>query len=89
MPIKFQVFAGATEMTDPSIVVQPLTATQAECSGGPTDTIELTLTGATSLRYGGGHFIFNWKTPKKAGYCYIVTVTVTNGTSLSANFELR
>jgi alpha-tubulin suppressor-like RCC1 family protein len=89
VPIKFQVFAGATELTDSSIVVQPLTATQAACSGGPTDTIELTATGGTSLRYGGGHFIFNWKTPKMPGYCYSVTVRFTNGGSLSANFELR
>jgi len=88
VPIKFQVFAGATELTDSSIV-QPLTATQAPCSGGPTDTIELTATGRTSLRYGGGHFIFNWKTPKMPGYCYTITVALTNGASLSANFELR
>jgi hypothetical protein len=54
-----------------------------------TDTIELTATGRTSLRYGGGHFIFNWKTPKMPGYCYTITVALTNGASLSANFELR
>jgi alpha-tubulin suppressor-like RCC1 family protein len=89
VPIKFQVFAGATELTDSSIVVQPLTATQAACSGGATDTIELAPTGGTNLRYGGGHFIFNWKTPKMPGYCYTITVALTNGASLSANFELR
>jgi len=89
VPIKFQVFAGAAELTDPSIVVQPLAATQTACSGGATNTIELTPTGGTSLRYGGGHFIFNWKTPKMPGYCYVITVFFTNGGSLSANFELR
>jgi len=89
VPIKFQVFAGATELTDPAIVLQPLTATQTACSGGTTDTVELTATGGTSLRYGGGHFIFNWKTPKMPGYCYTITVALTNGASLSANFELR
>jgi len=89
VPIKFQVFAGASELTDPSIVVQPLTATQAACSGGPPDTIELTATGGTNLRYAGGRFIFNWKTPKMPGYCYTVTVALTGGGSLSANFELR
>ena len=83
------LFAGATELTDPAIVLQPLTATQTACSGGTTDTVELTATGGTSLRYGGGHFIFNWKTPKMPGYCYTITVALTNGESLSANFELR
>jgi alpha-tubulin suppressor-like RCC1 family protein len=91
VPIKFQVFAGSTELTDPAIVVQPLTATQTACSGGPTDTIELTATGGTNLRYDtdSRHFIFNWKTPKRPGYCYTITVALTNGASLSANFELR
>jgi alpha-tubulin suppressor-like RCC1 family protein len=91
VPLKFQVFAGSAELTDPSIVLQPLMATQTPCSGGPMDTIELTPTGGTSLRYDtdGGHFIYNWKTPKMPGYCYTVTVTLTSGASLSANFELR
>jgi hypothetical protein len=91
VPIKFQVFAGSTELTDPAIVLQPLTATQTPCSGGHTGIIELTATGGTSLRYdtGGGHFIYNWKTPKMPGYCYTVTVRLTNGTSQSANFQLR
>jgi hypothetical protein len=91
VPIKFQVFQVATELTDPLIVVRPLTATQTLCSGGPTDTIELTATGKTRLRYDtdGGHFIYNWKTPRMPGYCYTITVALTNGASLSANFELR
>lgn len=85
------MFAGATELTVSSIVVQPLTATQTACGGGPTDTIELAATGGTSQRYDtdGGHFIFNWKTTRIPGYCYTITVTLTNGASLSANFELR
>jgi hypothetical protein len=91
VPIKFQVFAGATELTDPSIVIQPLTATQTPCSGSPADVIELTATGGTSLRYDAtsGHFIYNWKTPRMPGYCYTINVSLTNGTSHSANFQLR
>jgi alpha-tubulin suppressor-like RCC1 family protein len=89
--IKFQVFAGATELTDPSIVVQPLTAAHTLCSGGPTDEIEVAATGGTSLRYDteSGVFLYNWRTPKMPGSCYTITVTLTNGTSLNANFELR
>src|SRR6185503_20137446 len=88
VPLKFKVFAGATELTSTSIVNQPLTATQTLCSGGITDEIELTTTGATSLRY-DGQFIYNWQTPNKPGYCYVVTVTLADGTSISANFKLR
>jgi hypothetical protein len=88
VPLKFKVFAGSTELTSTSIVNQPLTATQTLCSGGPTDDIELTATGATSLRY-DGQFIYNWQTPKKPGYCYVVTVTLADGSTISANFKLK
>ena len=79
------------ELTDPSIVNQPLTATQSLCSGGTTDDIELLATGSTILRYDstGGQFIYNWQTPKKPGYCYVVTVTTADGSSISANFKLK
>jgi hypothetical protein len=91
VPLKFEVFAGSTELTDTSIVNQPLKATQTLCTGGTPDDIELTATGATSLRYDttDGQFIYNWKTPKKPGYCYVVTVTMADGTSISANFKLK
>jgi PKD repeat protein len=91
VPLKFEVFSGLTELTDTSIVAQPLTATQSLCSGSPIDDIELLATGATSLRYDpvAGQFIYNWQTPKKPGYCYVVTVTLIDGTSISANFKLK
>ena len=91
VPLKFEIFAGSTELTDPAIVNQPLKATQALCSGGTTDEVELTATGATSLRYDttDGQFIYNWKTPKKPGYCYVVTITMADGSTISANFKLK
>jgi endonuclease G, mitochondrial len=91
VPLKFRVFAGATELTSTSVVVQPLTATQAPCSGGPTDDIEILPAGDTTLRYDttAGQFIYNWKTPKKPGFCYVVTITLTGGGSLSAKFQLK
>jgi uncharacterized delta-60 repeat protein len=91
VPLKFEVFAGATELTSTSIVNQPLTATQTLCTGGTTDEIELLASGATSLRYDAtsGQFIYNWKTPQKPGYCYVVTVKLEDGTSISANFKLK
>ena len=91
MPLRFEVFAGSTELTNTSVVVQPLTATQSPCSGGPTDDIEILATGGSVLRYDTttGQFVYNWQTPKKAGFCYVVTITLTDGSSLSAKFQLR
>ena len=89
--LKFEVFAGSTELTDTSVVVQPLTATQSLCSGGPADDIEILANGGTALRYDTttGTFIYNWQTPRKAGFCYVVTVTLTDGSSLSGKIQLR
>jgi len=88
VPLKFKVFAGSSELTSTSVVDQPLIATETECSGGPTEDIELLATGGTALRY-DGQFIYNWQTPRKAGFCYVVTITLIDGSSLSANFRLR
>ncbi len=91
VPLKFEIFAGDAELTSTSIVSQPLRAVEALCSGGPADDIELLATGATSLRYDAtaGVFIYNWQTPRKPGYCYVVTVALVDGTAISANFTLR
>ena len=91
VPLKFEVFAGSTELTDPSVVNQPLTATVGVCGGGSTDVIALSPTGATNLRYDAseGQFIYNWKTPRNPGYCYVVTVRLADGSSMRANFKLK
>jgi len=90
IPLKFEVSAGSRELADPSIV-KPLTTTQAPCSAGPADVVELVATGATSLRYdlAEGQFIYNWQTPKKPGFCYLVTVALADGSSASASFQLK
>jgi Bacterial Ig-like domain/Thrombospondin type 3 repeat len=91
VPLKFQVFAGTTELTDTSVVNQPLTAVGVTCSGGTADDIELLATGGTVLRYDGTahQFIYNWQTPRKAGACYKVTVSTLDGSALSAYFQLK
>jgi hypothetical protein len=71
------------------VVVQPLTATLTACSGPIRDPIELPLIGPTALRRELGLFIYTWKTPRTPGQCYVVTVTLTDGTSKSAKFKLR
>jgi hypothetical protein len=89
VPLKFEIFAGATELTTISAVVQPLKAVVSPCGGGPTDEIELLSSGSTSLRYEGGQFMYNWKTPTGANTCYVVTVTAADGSFIKANFKMK
>jgi hypothetical protein len=80
VPIKFEVFQGATEITDASVVtVQIRQITCGTISNGTEDIIEQTAAGNTSLRYdtASGQFIYNWKTPKEVGTCYAVTVVAS------------
>jgi hypothetical protein len=91
VPLKFKIFAGPTQLTDTSFVVQPLKAVGVACSGGTADAIELTVAGQTSLRYDttGGQFVYNWQTPKNPGACYKVTVGTIDGSSIFAYFKLK
>jgi Thrombospondin type 3 repeat len=92
VPLKFEVFAGSTELTD-TAVVQSVTAQQISCSASaPVDAIEeIVTTGGTVLRYDttASQFIDNWKTPAKPNLCYRVTMTTDDGSSLSAFFKLK
>lgn len=92
MPLKFEVFAGATELTDVA-VVDSFVIKGVTCEAGIVgDDIEFTTTGGTTLRYDstGGQFIQNWRTPKgKAGQCYEATLTTDDGSSISASFKLK
>lgn len=92
VPLKFEVFAGTTELTDVA-VIDGFTVAGVACpgSGVAVDDIELTTTGGTALRYdsSGGQFIQNWQTPKKPGACYAVAMTTDDGSSISANFRLK
>ena len=61
------------------------------CASSATfDEIEVTISGGTALRYdaAGKQFVQNWQTPKAAGSCYKVTVSVGSA-SQAALFKLR
>lgn len=93
VPLKFEAFAGSTELNEVG-VVSAFTQKRVTCPGGENvteDPIEVTTTGATSLRYDAteGQFIQNWKTPKSPGACYQITMTTDDGSSISANFKLK
>ncbi len=96
VPLKFEVFAGSTELTSTSVVDQPSSA-KYDCTSGTEDVVEITSTGSTVLRYDttAGQFIYNWQTPKEAGRCYKVTIAVKDGStsepgsSITAYFKLK
>jgi hypothetical protein len=92
VPLKWEMFAGSTELTDVALVKSVTTALVA-CSSGTEDAVEetATATGATVLRYDstGGQFIYNWQTPKQPGKCYRATMTAMDGSKISALFKLK
>lgn len=91
VPLKFNVYAGPTELTSTAVVMK-FSALQTACTATATvDDIEITNTGGTILRYDatGGQFIQNWQTAKKPGVCYRVTVFTADGSSISALFKLK
>lgn len=89
VPLKFEVFAGPTELTNINII-QTFTQ-RINCTSGAGDDIEQYATGGTSLRYDtvSGQFIFNWQTPRQPGSCYRVTMTTLDGSSIYADFRLK
>jgi len=89
VPLKFRVFDGTIEVTDPAVIasVVPL---EVACESGvsPPEPVEIMNKGNTGLRYADDEFILNWKTPMTPG-CYQVTVTTVDDTSITAHFTLR
>lgn len=92
VPLKFELFAGARELTATS-AVDTFTTTKVSCvSGAAEDAIEtLATTGGTSLRYdtAGGQFVQNWKVPSTAGTCYRAAMTADDGSVIRAFFKVR
>ncbi len=90
VPLKFELFAGTTELTTIDAIKGFTTAKMNCVSGATADEIEIVSTGGTSLRYDttGGQFIQNWKTPTGAG-CYSVKMTAVDGSSITALFKTR
>jgi hypothetical protein len=89
VPLKFQIFAGATEQTALT-AVPSMNLQKVPCTGGAADVLEqLVDTGGTALRYDGTQFIQNWKTPTTKGVCYLVTMTAADTTTITAYFQLK
>ena len=91
VPLKFEVFADGTELTDLTTVTG-LTVVKVTCDSGATaDEIEVTTSGSTALRYDTtpGMFVYNWKTPQTSGVCYQVRVTTADASAITALFRAR
>jgi streptogramin lyase len=90
-PVKFQVRDQNGALVTDLAAVSSITYKQVACgsfSGDPTDALEATATGGTSLRFEGDEFVYNWKTPAAAG-CYELFVKLADGGVHTANFSLR
>ncbi len=92
VPLKFTVGDEGVAQTSTS-VVSAFTQREVSCGtlSGASDDVEFVTTGGTSLRYDAtaGQFVQNWQTPKKLGACYTATVTMIDGSKISANFKLK
>ncbi|WP_236089494.1 family 78 glycoside hydrolase catalytic domain [Antribacter soli] len=91
VPVKFEVFAGATEKTSVDDVAS-IAAYRTACdSRAQTDAIETVVSTGTGLRFDAtaGTFVYNWRTPRKAGSCYLLTVETDDGSTINALFRLQ
>jgi sugar lactone lactonase YvrE len=90
-PVKFQVRDENGALVTSLAAVSSIKYKTVGCgsfSGDPTDALETTATGGSSLRFEDDQFVYNWKTPTTAG-CYELFVTLADGGVHSANFSLR
>ena len=91
VPLKFEILAGNTELTETS-AVKGFSAVPVSCSpSSVTDDIEFTTTGGSTLRYDitAGQFVQNWQTPKSSGTCYRATLTTQDGSTKTAYLLLK
>jgi hypothetical protein len=92
VPLKFNIFAGSTEITATS-AVKSFSAATVACTAlsGTADDVDFTTTGGTSLRYDttGGQFVQNWQTTGRTGTCFKVSLATQDGSSIVAYFKMK
>lgn len=88
-PLKFSLSQNGSVVSDLSAVVA-LRFAPTGCGAQPADALETTTSGGSSLRYDTTlqQYVYNWQTPRQAG-CYVVTITLADGSTWPAFFQLR
>lgn len=92
VPLKWSITDGSGGHVSSLAVVSAVRQARITCAtNAVTDDIEAPTSGATVLRYDAtaNQYVYNWQSPKGAGVCYRLTVTLTDGTSRSADFKTR
>ena len=93
VPLKFEVFDGDTELTSTDVVdgfsVEDVACPEAR--GGGRGPVAWTSTGGADVRYdqGSGRFEVPWLTPRAGSACLRLTLSTTDGSSLSALFRTK
>ena len=88
VPVKFQLWDGAVEVTDPA-AVSSLTVTPADCSSWNPIGAATAVPGRLKYDDTSGQFSLNWRVPKPADRCYLITATAEDGNPLVARIKTR
>jgi hypothetical protein len=91
VPIKWQIPSQSGGYVGDLAVVSRAASGVTRCGAGVQDDLTQSATGGTSLRYDttANQYIYNWQSPKAAGTCYQVSITLVDGRTQSALFLLR
>jgi hypothetical protein len=87
--LKFRVYLGTTELTDPAFSVKSIAIYVVDADGNVATTATATYT--TGWRYDptAPQFMYKWDIPTAPGTTYKLVMTTLDGSVLSTNFKLK